>query len=102
MEGLVFIEGGLQFLLGVGAGGWEAMTLYGEKEGAVRPVLQIAMHRQARLDAPGTLHHKMIRGIEGESIFRENQDPKCGISLAEIAGRVGVCTSAIGKAIQKM
>jgi hypothetical protein len=31
------------------------------------------MPRQARLDAPGTLHHVMIRGVEGESIFRENR-----------------------------
>ena len=53
MEGLVFIEGGLQFLLGVGAGGWEAMTLYGEEEGAVRPVLQIAMPPSLRIYAPG-------------------------------------------------
>ena len=28
------------------------------------------MPRQARLDAPGTLHHVMIRGTEGESVFR--------------------------------
>jgi len=32
------------------------------------------MPRQARLDAPGTLHHVMIRGTQGESIFRENKD----------------------------
>ena len=34
------------------------------------------MPRQARLDAPGTLHHVMIRGIEGKSIFRDNRDRK--------------------------
>jgi len=27
------------------------------------------MPRQARLDAPGTLHHGMIRGIEGTNIL---------------------------------
>ena len=34
------------------------------------------MSRQARLDAPGTLHHVMIRGIEGITIFRDDQDRK--------------------------
>ncbi len=32
------------------------------------------MPRQARLDAPGTLHHVMIRGIEGREIFRDDVD----------------------------
>lgn len=32
------------------------------------------MPRQARLDAPGTLHHVMIRGIEGANIFWDDQD----------------------------
>ena len=32
------------------------------------------MPRQARLDAPGTLHHVMIRGIEGREIFDDDQD----------------------------
>jgi len=32
------------------------------------------MPRQARLDTPGTLHHVMIRGIEGTPIFRDDQD----------------------------
>jgi putative transposase len=31
------------------------------------------MPHQARLDAPGTVHHVMIRGIEGKSIFRDNR-----------------------------
>lgn len=34
------------------------------------------MPRQARLDAPGTLHHVMARGIEGTSIFRTDEDRK--------------------------
>jgi len=29
---------------------------------------------RTRLDAPGTLHHVMIRGIEGKRIFRDTQD----------------------------
>ena len=32
------------------------------------------MRRQARLDAPGALHHVMIRGIEGTAIFRNGED----------------------------
>jgi len=32
------------------------------------------MPRQSRLDAPGVLHHIMIRGIEGRKIFRNNKD----------------------------
>ena len=32
------------------------------------------MPRQARLDAPGVLHHIMIRGIEGRKIYRNNKD----------------------------
>jgi hypothetical protein len=35
-----------------------------------------AMPRQARLDAPGTLLHVMIRGMEGKRIFRDIQDRK--------------------------
>jgi len=32
------------------------------------------MPRQARLDAPGTLHHVMIHGIEGAPIFGDDKD----------------------------
>jgi len=32
------------------------------------------MPRQARLDTPGTLHHVMVRGIDGVAIFRDDQD----------------------------
>ncbi len=32
------------------------------------------MPRQARLDAPGTLHHVMARGIEATNIFRTDRD----------------------------
>ncbi|MDA3903792.1 MAG: transposase [Desulfuromusa sp.] len=33
-----------------------------------------SMPRTARLDAPGILHHVMIRGIERRNIFRNNKD----------------------------
>lgn len=32
------------------------------------------MPRQARLDAPGVLHHVMARGIERRKIFRDDTD----------------------------
>ncbi len=32
------------------------------------------MPRQARLDAPGVLHHVMVRGIEGRRIFHDDAD----------------------------
>ncbi|MFV9644719.1 MAG: hypothetical protein ACNYWU_02740 [Desulfobacterales bacterium] len=32
------------------------------------------MPRQARLDAPGTLHHVIIRGIERKKIVSYDQD----------------------------
>ena len=34
------------------------------------------MPRQARLDAPGTLHHIMIRGIERRRIVDDGKDRK--------------------------
>jgi hypothetical protein len=32
------------------------------------------MPRQARLDAPGALHHIMVRGINRSAIFKDDQD----------------------------
>jgi len=32
------------------------------------------MARQARIDAPGALHHIIIRGIERKAIFRDDRD----------------------------
>src|SRR3974377_812126 len=32
------------------------------------------MPRQPRLDAPGTLHHVMVRGIERTVLFRDDRD----------------------------
>jgi len=48
------------------------------------------MPRQARLDAPGTLHHVMIRGIEGKSIFRDAWDRKDFVArLRDLAKQTG-------------
>ena len=33
-----------------------------------------SMPRQARLDAPETLHHVMVRGIERRALFRDDTD----------------------------
>jgi putative transposase len=45
------------------------------------------MPRQARLDAPGTLHHVMIRGIEQRQIFDGEEDRENFVTrLSEIAG----------------
>ncbi len=44
------------------------------------------MPRGARLDAPGTLHHVMLRGIEGKKIVIDNKDRKNFISrMGDIA-----------------
>ena len=32
------------------------------------------MPRQARIDAPGALHHIIVRGIERKKIFRDDKD----------------------------
>ena len=48
------------------------------------------MPRQARLDAPGTLHHVMIRGIERSPFFKDNQDRQDFISrIRMIAQQTG-------------
>ena len=51
------------------------------------------MPRQARLDAPGTLHHVMIRGIEGSTIFGDDEDRK------DFLSRVGDLTEKTGTRI---
>ena len=48
------------------------------------------MPRQPRLDAPGTLHHVMIRGIDGTKIFRDNEDRKDFLSrISRLVGKPG-------------
>ena len=39
------------------------------------------MPRQARLDAPGTLHHVIVRGIEGREIVDDEKDRKKFVDL---------------------
>jgi hypothetical protein len=48
------------------------------------------MPRQARLDAPGTLHPVMIREIEGKRIFRDTQDRKDFVTrLGDLSNQIG-------------
>ena len=42
------------------------------------------MPRTARLDAPGVVHHVMIRGIECRKIFRNNKDREDFIERLDI------------------
>jgi len=51
------------------------------------------MPRQARLDSPGTLHHVMIRGIEGGRIFYDDED------RGNFLGRVGQVVERTGTRI---
>jgi len=64
------------------------------------------MPRQARLDAPGTLHHVILRGIERGQIVAGREDRKSflgrlGLSLADTARLLGVSTSGIAKAVAR-
>jgi putative transposase len=48
------------------------------------------MPRQARLDAPGTLHHVIIRGIEKKKIVSDNKDRQDFVSrMGTIAQETG-------------
>ena len=48
------------------------------------------MPRQARLDAPGILHHVMVRGIEGCPIFLDDQDRQDFVSrISELVEMTG-------------
>jgi len=48
------------------------------------------MPRQPRLDRPGLVHHVMARGIEGQVIYRDDQDKEAFLQrLADGFGRPG-------------
>ncbi len=55
------------------------------------------MPRQTRLDAPGTLHHVIIRGIEKRSIVDNQTDREDSVSRRQ----VGVSTSAVEKSLKR-
>jgi putative transposase len=50
------------------------MTLYGEKDRALRPVLQIAMPRWPRIYAPGGTMHVVARCNNREFYFAAQED----------------------------
>ena len=37
-------------------------------------IMVTAMPRQSRIDAPGALHHVIIRGIKRKAIFKDDAD----------------------------
>ena len=51
------------------------------------------MPRQPRLDAPGVLHHVMVRGIERRAIFRDDTD------RADFVGRLAALVPATGLSV---
>ena len=48
------------------------------------------MPRQARIDAPGALHHIIVRGIERKKIFRDDKDRN------DFIDRIGAFSKEIG------
>src|SRR5512139_756093 len=48
------------------------------------------MPRQPRLDAPGVLHHVMVRGLDRQMIFRDDPD------RADFVARLAALTEAGG------
>ena len=53
------------------------------------------MPRQARLDAPDTLHHVIVRGIERTAIFRDDRDRADVLArLAAVVQRTGLTVLA--------
>ncbi len=63
------------------------MTLYGERDDAVRPVLQIAMPRLPRIYSPGATMHVVARCNNREFYFAAPEE-------SEIGGRASVPSAA--------
>ena len=75
------------------------------------------MPRQSRIDAPGALHHVMIRGIDRTVIFRNDEDRESflvptiakaravlcylGLTSVSIATELGISQSAVNRAIAR-
>jgi hypothetical protein len=80
------------------------------------------MPRQSHLDAPGALHHIIVRGIERKNIFRDNKDrndllaasvvfsktpPRFwavreqGVSATALAERIGISRPAVSVAVER-
>ena len=50
------------------------------------------MPRGPRLDAPGTLHHVMARGLDRQSIFRDNRDREDFLQRLRLLEEAGAFT----------
>ena len=50
------------------------------------------MPRQARLDAPDTLHHVMVRGLERRAIFRDDGDRADFVARLAALAQAGALT----------
>jgi DNA-binding CsgD family transcriptional regulator len=58
------------------------------------------------LDAPGKLHHVILRGIERAQIVADREDresflTRLGLSLTDTARLLGLSTSGIAKAVAR-
>jgi REP element-mobilizing transposase RayT len=56
------------------------------------------MLRQSRIDAPGALHHIIVRSIERRKIFLDDQVRELGESMTAMTRRLGISTAAVSKA----
>jgi hypothetical protein len=64
------------------------------------------MPRQARLDAPGRLHHVFLRGSKRGRMVAHREDresflARLGLSLVDTARLLGLSTSGIAKAVAR-
>jgi hypothetical protein len=64
------------------------------------------MLRQTRPDAPGTVHHVILRGMERGQMVAAREDresflARLGLSLADTAWLLGVSMSGIAKAVAR-
>ena len=67
------------------------INIFGDVANIVNICQDKPMPRQARLDAPGVLHHVMARGIEQRKIFRDDRDRQDFVT--RLAGLVVSCSS---------
>ena len=56
------------------------------------------MPRKARIDAPGALHHIIIRGIERKAIFKDIAVRKFGYKCSDVSKAMGISAVTVSKA----
>jgi hypothetical protein len=57
------------------------------------------MSGQAHIDAPGALHHIIVRGIERKRIFQDDQGLR--VSATELARRLGMTKPAVSISVKR-